>query len=189
MSRVGYMGIPFSNTEAMAKELCSAEGPEGYELVPLMSAAGVMDALEGGSVEYGVLAVENAFAGTVEESRVATEGRDVEVIRTGWCPIRHCVFSRSADARVRRLVSHVQALLQSERTLRSLYPDAEWGECEDTAYAAEMLADGTLSDDCAVVCRMDAGEHYGLHLLEENVQDNMDNMTRFELIRLGGNRS
>ena len=184
MFRVGYMGIPFSNTEAMAKELCAQEGME-YELIPLMSAAGVMDALEKGEADLGVLAVENAFAGPVMESVRATEGKDVEVLRTGWCPIRHCVFTKAPDSKVVRLVSHIQALLQSKEHLKALYPDAEWEECEDTAYAAEMLADGTLDEGCAAVCRMDAGEHYGLCLRDADVQDNPENMTRFELIRLG----
>ncbi len=185
MCRVGYMGIPFSNTEAMAKELCAQEGIVDYELVPLMSAVHVIDALVKGEADLGVLAVENAFAGPVMESVDAVRGHDVLVMRSGWCHIRHSVFTKSADSKVRRLVSHIQALLQSQDNLKRLYPDAEWVECEDTAYAAEMLADGTLDDDCAAVCRRDAGEHYGLYLRDEDVQDNPENMTRFELIRLG----
>jgi prephenate dehydratase len=57
-------------------------------------------------------------------------------------------------------------------------------ECEDTAYAAEMLSEGMLEEGSAAVCRKDAGEHYGLYLDRENVEDREDNMTKFSLVRL-----
>ena len=38
--------------------------------------------------------------------------------------------------------------------------------------------------DCAVVCRKAAGEHYGLCLLKENIEDRGDNETFFYLISL-----
>ena len=83
-----------------------------------------------------------------------------------------------------RLVSHIQALQQSKDNLKRLYPDAVFEECEDTAYAAEMLAAGKLPEGSAAVCRRDAGEHYGLYLANENVEDNKENMTRFSIIKL-----
>ena len=52
------------------------------------------------------------------------------------------------------------------------------------AYAAEMLAVGKLPEGSAAVCRKDAGEHYGLFLANENVEDNPDNMTKFSLVKL-----
>ena len=75
-------------------------------------------------------------------------------------------------------------MAQSRKNLEKLYPGAEFVECEDTAYAAEMLAEGKLPAGSAAVCRRDAGEHYGLFLANENVEDNPDNMTRFSLVKL-----
>jgi len=185
MVKVGYMGIPLSNSEAMSKEFCSDNGIEEAELVPLMSAKDTVDALLRKEIDYGVLAVENRFAGIVTETRDALEGHDgIVTVDTKWTPIHHCVFKKNAGCRISRLVSHIQALQQSASNLKRLYPDAEWTECEDTAYAAEMLADGTLPDDCGAVCRRDAGEYYHLYLDNENVEDNKQNMTRFSLIRL-----
>ena len=101
-----------------------------------------------------------------------------------WSPIHHCVFKRKKDDEVTSLVSHIQALMQSENNLKRLYPGAILVECEDTAYAAEMLSKGELPEGSAAVCRRDAGEHYGLYLDNENVEDNKDNMTKFSLVRL-----
>jgi len=183
--RVGYMGIPFSNSEEMAMVFSKKFDLRDVELVPLMSAKNVMDSLVERDIDYGVLAVENKFAGIVEESRVAKIGvRGLKELDLMWSPIHHCVFKRNKDDKVDRLVSHVQALMQSQNNLRRLYPGAEFVECEDTAYAAEMLSKGELPEGSAAVCRMDAGLHYGLCLDNENVEDNKDNMTKFSLVRL-----
>lgn len=184
--RIGYMGIPFSNSAAMAAFFAEKSGIEDPEFVALMSARETMDALVAGEVEYGVFATENKFAGTVIETQKAFDGHDdIEILSEDWTPIHHCVFVKNEGDRITKLVSHIQALMQSRNNLSVLYPDAEMQECEDTAYAAEMLAAGQLPEGSAAVCRRDAGEHYGLVLVNENVEDNKDNMTKFAFIKLG----
>ena len=183
MIRVGYMGIPFSNSAEMSRRLSESLGLGECEHVALKSSRGVVDALMAGTVDYGVLAVSNRFAGTVMETQDALAGHPIEILRLEWMPIHHCVFVKDGDVGVTKLISHVQALMQSERTLRELYPDAEFVECEDTAYAAEMLSNGTIGFEYAAVCRKDAGEHYGLTLVHENVEDNRENMTQFAIVR------
>ncbi len=182
-TRIGYMGIPFSNTAAMSVEFAEKAGIKDPVYVPLMTAKDTMDALCSGDVEYGVFATENRFAGTVVETAEAFEGKEFEVLDEDWIHIHHCVFVKEEGDPVEKLVSHIQALLQSEHNLRSLYPDAEFVECEDTAYAAEMLAKDELPAGSAAVCRRDAGEHYGLFMVNENVEDNKQNMTKFAFVR------
>ena len=80
MIRVGYMGIPFSNSAEMSERLAKAIGLEECEHVALMSAAGVVSALMDGSIDYGVLAVCNRFAGPVMETREALEGKPIESV-------------------------------------------------------------------------------------------------------------
>ena len=185
MVKVGYMGIPLSNSDAMSKEFCRDNGIDGAEFVPLVSAKDTVNALLKREIDYGVLATENRFAGIVIETRDALGGHeDIVVVDTKWTHIHHCVFKKSPDCQIRKLVSHIQALMQSKNNLKRIYPDAEFVECEDTAYAAEMLANGTLSDDCGAVCRRDAGEFYNLFLDSENVEDNKENMTKFSFVRL-----
>ncbi len=183
--RIGYMGIPFSNSEEMASVFSKKFDLRKAELVPLMSARNVIDSLVSRKIDYGVLAVENKNAGIVEETREARKGvRNLIELDLMWSPIHHCVFKRNPEDAVTSLVSHVQALLQSEKNLRSLYPGAEFAVCEDTAYAAELLSKGLLPAGSAAVCRKDAGTHYGLYLDAENVEDDKENMTGFSLVRL-----
>lgn len=178
------MGIPGSNSEQASFDFSDKMGWTDTEHVPLVDSAGVVQALKEGKCEYGVLAVANITAGPVEETVRSLDGVDHEVVLDQWVPIHHCVFVRNADAVVKRISSHIQALLQTKNHLDVLYPDAERIECEDTALAAENLSKGILSDDTAVVCRRNAGEMFGLTMVHENIEDRSDNMTQFHLIRL-----
>ena len=57
-------------------------------------------------------------------------------------------------------------------------------EVEDTGKAAKDLADGVFSDEYAVLCRKNAGEMFGLCLIDENIEDYKDNRTHFCLFEL-----
>jgi prephenate dehydratase len=183
MIRIGYMGIPFSNSEEAAEMFALRQGWSSFEMVALMSAAGVVDSLLKRRIDYGVVATRNINAGEVVETRDALKGKDSVVsIDAIDLPIHHCLFVKRKDARITVLASHVQALLQTRDNLDRLYPSASKTEVEDTAYAAELLAQEKLPETVAVVCRRNAGEHYGLVLLHEDIEDNKDNMTSFALL-------
>ncbi len=184
MVRIAYMGIPFSNSEEAAAVFAARMGWTDAEYVPAVTSRGVVDALDAGGCDYGVMASGNIAAGPVEETVRALAGRgDLRVIDEIGLPIHHCVFVRhDSDGGVEVLVSHIQGLLQTQGNLRRLYPDAEWMEAEDTAYAAEMLAAGELPAHAAVVCRRNAGEAYGLKLIHADIEDRDDNITTFSLI-------
>ena len=72
--KVGYMGIPFSNTEAMALEFLREMNWKNAELIALMSSKATVDALLKGEIDYGVLAVKNSSAGEVGETKESLEG-------------------------------------------------------------------------------------------------------------------
>ncbi len=181
MTRIGYMGIPFSFTEGMTQSMAAELGIDA-EKVPLETARGVVGALREGKIDLGVLAVRNSTFGPVIETEKALEGFPHKVLMRRTMPVRQCIFVRSPGAKVSIVASHVQALGQCRGTLDRLYPGAARKEISDTAVAAEMVSDGRLPADCAVVCRKEAGLHYGLHLVMENAEDREDNATEFILI-------
>jgi prephenate dehydratase len=186
MTKVGYMGIPFSNSEEAANEFAEKWGWNDPELVPLMTAKGVVDAVEDAKVEFGVVAASNVTAGPVTETVEAMKKvADIDQVDQVSLQIHHCVFAKSEGSRITTIVSHPQALAQCKKTLEKLYPDAKTSEAEDTAYAAKLLSEGKLSDDVAVLCRKNAGEFYNLTLIHENIEDRKDNETSFVLLRLG----
>ena len=181
--KVGYMGIPYSNTWMKTMEFVQEKGWDA-QLVALMNARATVDALVEGDIDYAVLAYTNNLAGDVKETTDALKGVVLEVVAKGGLPIHHCVFAKSADVQVKEVSSHIHALKQCAKSLRKLYPDAVQMESADTAYSAQMLAEGTLPDTTAVLCTRPAWEHWNLVLLHENIEDRSDNTTQFVMLRM-----
>lgn len=80
---------------------------------------------------------------------------------------------------LQRVVSHPQALAQCEQTLTKLGVARE--AVDDTAGAAQFIAAHNLRDTGAVASAR-AAEIYGLEILMDGIQDDLDNVTRFLML-------
>lgn len=181
--RIGYQGIAGSNSEAASIGFSVTQGMKNVEYIPLVNSTNVVDALMAGKIDYGVMASRNHIAGYVKETEDALTGISYHLAAALCLPIHHCLFVK--DPTVTRpavIASHPQALAQCKETLLQEYPDANLKEIEDTAIGARYLSDGTLPDDTGVLCRNNAGEAFGLHLLRENLEDDPTNATDFIII-------
>ncbi len=185
--KIGYQGMEGSNSEEAAMLLAEKCGFNNFVLVPLISSKNVVSALKSGEVDYGVLAIKNSLGGIVLETKDALESGDFEIIEKQSLQIRHCLFVKNKEidlSQVVEVVSHVQALAQTKENLAKHYPQMKLVEIEDTAIGAKWLASGEISENTAVICRKNAGEMYGLHLVNEEMQDNLDNFTDFHLYKI-----
>ena len=178
---MGYMGIPLSNSENAA-QIIAKEYDMKVEFVPLVTSEGVVKALLNKSVDYGVVATRNIIAGPVIETVEALSLGSIKNIAELGIPIHHCIFVKKNGVKISAIASHIQALAQTQNNLNKFFPQADRIEVDDTALAAEMLADGRLQENTAVICGMAAGIHNDLVLFKENVEDDKENMTYFALI-------
>lgn len=94
--KIGYQGMEGSNSERAAKEMAQKRGFTAVEYVPLISSKGVIDALESGTIDYGVVATKNSQGGEVLESMVALKNKHIELVSTLVMPIHHCLFKQHA---------------------------------------------------------------------------------------------
>lgn len=186
MDKVGYMGIPGSFSEIAAEELLKQEGLAGAELVPLVCAQNILEALREGSIAYGVLGVRNSTAGPVSEFVRAFDGVSYERIGEYVLPIHHCLFKKPGIelSQLTEVATHPQALRQTDHTREQRWPQLSEKEIEDTAIGAEWLARGELPESTAVICSMKAGKFWGLELIAENIEDSAENKTTFWLLKL-----
>ena len=161
------------------------------EYVPLVDSPHVIKAMKTGETDYGVCAVYNSVAGMVLETFFATNGVELFIRGETTMNIHHCLFKKRADIpddELRFVASHILAIKQCEDHIRYSYPQLKNIEVEDTGKAAKDLADGVLSDEYAVLCRKNAGEMFGLCLIDENIEDYKDNRTHFCLFELKDKR-
>lgn len=175
--RVGFQGALGAFSEEAVRALVPDADP-----VPLATFDAVVRAVEGGSVEAGVLAVENTLAGAVAEAYEALVGGHVTAVAEVAIPIRHCLLGLAGSSveKIREARSHPVALSQC-RGFFADHPKIRAQAVYDTAGAAEEVA--ALGDpSLAAIASARAGERYGLEILMADLQDRDDNQTRFYLI-------
>lgn len=185
--KIGYQGMDGSNSQHSAKNMAVKLNLSNPEYVPLITSIGVVDALKSGEIEYGVMATKNIVAGLVIETQKACEGLEYKILSEDTLPIHHCLFVKNDTIGLQditEVASHIQALAQCKENLTTLVPQAIRTPLEDTAIGAKYLADGTLSNTSAALCRKNAGEAFNLVLLKENIEDFKENFTDFMIIKL-----
>jgi prephenate dehydratase len=103
----------------------------------------------------------------------------LSIIAEHFMPIRHCLMAKSADAELKTAMSHPQALGQCRHYLRShgIIPVAY----ADTAAAAAFVA-ATDDASAAAIAPPIAAELYGLVPINDGIQDDASNTTRFVVL-------
>lgn len=143
---------------------------------------GVFQAVEKGFCKYGVLPIENSYAGSVNQVYDLMKEHKFYIVKSVRLSVSHnLVVNKDVDIKdIKEIISHEQALNQCKRYLEK-FPGVKITACPNTAVAAKTVAESGRKD-LAALCSRECAELYGLKLLETNVQDTDNNYTRFILI-------
>jgi prephenate dehydratase len=146
--------------------------------LPRKSFAEVFEAVAAGEADKGLLPIENSQAGSVHEVYDLLRGGHFFVTGKICRPINHCLLCLPGQTlgQIRRVLSHPQALAQSDAYLRAL--DVEVVAAYDTAGSAKLIREQELSGVAAVASAR-AAELYELEILASGIQTIKDNYTRF----------
>jgi len=146
--------------------------------VPCRSFADVFRAVASGEVDYGLVPVENSQAGSINDTYDLLRQHDLFVIGEIGHEVNQCLLSLKGQELkdIKRVISHPQALAQSDVYLRELGVEAV--ATYDTAGSAKMIRDEQLSG-VAAVAAAGAAEIYGLEVLARDIQTIKGNFTRF----------
>jgi prephenate dehydratase len=179
--RIGHLGPAGTYSEEAALRRAGAE-PVAFPTLPDTIAA-VAD----GAVDLSALPVENSLEGSIGITLDTLAARD-DVTITGELvlPIRVHLVARGAvdPAAVQRVVSHPQPLGQCAGYLRRRLPQARTLPAASTAEAVrQVMQEG---DGWAALAPRRAAELYGATIVEEDVQDDAGNATRFVWISRAG---
>ena len=141
----------------------------------------VFDLVNRGEVTYGFIPVENTIAGTVVENYDLLFANEVFVIAEAYLPVCHTLLAKKG-ARIediKEAFSHPHALKQCKAFLKS--KGIRMMATYDTAGAAKTVASGDRMD-CAAIASELCAEIYDMEVLENNIQSNSSNTTRFFVI-------
>ena len=141
-----------------------------------------MEAIEEGSADFAVLPIENSSAGVVNEVYDLLVEFENYIVGEVVLPIEHAlagVEGATLDS-IRRVYSHPQALMQSARYLDE---HRDWQQISEanTAIAAKKVLDDSNVEQAAI-CSEHAAEIYGLKVLENRINYNDNNSTRFIIV-------
>jgi prephenate dehydratase len=175
--KIAYQGEPGAFSEAAARRV----HPHA-ELIPCRSFEEVFDAVDGGTIPYGVLPIENSIGGSIHRNYDLLLEHQLPIVAEVELPVVHHLLAVAGAtmAGLRRVYSHPQGLAQCERFLRTL-TGVEIIATYDTAGSAKMVADAGLKDAAAIASAR-AGDVFGLTSLKASIQDFDDNITRFLLV-------
>lgn len=140
----------------------------------------VFSSIEASMCRYGVIPIENSTAGSVKQVYDLMISRKFRIVRTVRIKIDHNLLAKpGTDLKdIREIYSHEQAISQCSAFLASLGSGVKITRVENTAKAAQMVADSERTDVASLSSRSCAGQ-YGLNVLASAVQDNGNNHTRF----------
>ncbi|HLI70633.1 MAG TPA: prephenate dehydratase [Ktedonobacteraceae bacterium] len=146
--------------------------------VPYKSFADVFRAVAGGEVDYGLVPVENSQAGSINDVYDLLRQHDLFVIGEFSHEVNQCLLCLKGQKLedIKRVISHPQALAQSDVFLREL--NVEVVATYDTAGSAKMLRDEQLMG-VAAIAAAGAAEIYDLEVLARDIQTIKGNYTRF----------
>ncbi len=137
----------------------------------------VFGLVEKGICRQGVIPIENSYEGSVNSSLDMLYQYDLKISSEILLRIRHHLLSRSDRMdTIKRLYSHPMAIAQCRAWIKGNLPGVAVKEIESTALAAKMVAD---DPEAAAVGSRTSAFTYGLNMLQENIEDYPDNVTRF----------
>jgi chorismate mutase/prephenate dehydratase len=176
-TRIAYLGPQYSYSYLAAIRHFG----EAANLVPVATIGAVFQELLRDQSKFGVVPIENSTDGRVVDTLGMFARFPVHICGEVLLPIHHCLLGRCSRNEVTEVHSKPQALSQCRTWLAQHLPETRLVEITSTAAAAKLAAE---KPGVAAIASREAGVHHGLHVIDANIEDNANNVTRFVI--LGG---
>ena len=174
--RVGFQGEPGAYSEQAVFDYFGQ-----VETQPCETFDEVFGAVMSGACQSGLIPIENSLAGSIHQNYDLLLRHELHIVGEYFLRVRHCLigFPGVGLPEIRRVISHPQALGQCAGYLRELGVKTE--PVYDTAGSVKMLKAGGERTTAAIASKR-AAEIYEMQILQESIEDNPENYTRFLVI-------
>jgi prephenate dehydratase len=148
------------------------------ETVPCESFDVMFDSVVSRKSDFALAPIENSLAGSIHQNYDLLLRHDLHIVGEYLLRVQHCLigFPDMKKSDIKKAISHPQALGQCAAYLRSLgiKPEAVY----DTAGSVKLLKASGERTTAAIASRR-AAELYEMQIIEEEIEDNPENYTRF----------
>ena len=171
--KIAYQGKPGAYSDLA----CRAAFPE-YTPLPCPSFLDAFIAVEKGRADLAMIPIDNSIAGRVADIHYLLPQYHLHFVAEHFLPIDHCLMAPpGAELEdIKKVYSHAHALPQCRDFIRAHKMEPiVYG---DTAGSAERVAQ--MNDlSCAAIASAQTAKLYGLKIIQKNIADEKDNVTRF----------
>jgi len=177
-TRVAYLGPEHTFTHQAA----TTQFGQAATFLPARSVDEVFLQVEKGNADYGVVPMENSTEGGVTptlDSFVRYLDTSIRICAEIALPVSHHLVSPSPLEAIKVVYSHPQALAQCRRWLSEHVPHAETQEVVSTAAAVARVKQ---EPGAAAIGSELAAAAEGVPVVARNIQDQVDNVTRFVVL-------
>ncbi len=173
---VCYQGLECSYSESAAKSLFNEA-----KLINRLTFEDVFKSVYGETSDIGIVPIENSTAGYINDVYDLLLKYDLFINHTYEKKVDHCLAccldTKTED--IMEVYSHPQALAQcseyiTKNNLRAI-------DEINTAVAAQKIAE-LNKKNAACICSAEAAKLYGLKIIEEQINDQKQNYTRFAAV-------
>lgn len=174
--RIAFQGEYGANSDMACRDMYPDMTP-----YPCRTFEDAFNAVTEGEAELAMIPIENTIAGRVADIHHILPESHLHIAGEYFMPIHFQLMARPGTrlADIRTVQSHIHALGQCRRIIR----ERGWESrvSSDTAGAAREVAE---QDDhtMASISPALASELYGLEILQRNIEDVEDNVTRFIIL-------
>lgn len=177
-ARIVFQGTEGAYSQLALKEYFG-ENTDSYHVETWRDA---MEAIRNGEADYAVLPIENSSAGIVSENYDLMVEYDNCIVGEQIIKIDHALLGlpEAELSDITDVYSHPQALMQCGSYLES-HREWEKHSLKNTAMAAQKIKADGKKNKAAIASSLTA-DIYGLKILEESIQENKTNATRFIIV-------
>lgn len=179
MKRVAIQGLIGSFHDIAANQYFEGEQ---LQLMCCATFEEVFDCIRRDPTVIGMVAIENTIAGSLLHNYELLRDSGTTVVGEHKLHISHCICCLPDDDwdTIQEVHSHPVALMQC-RTFLAGHPAIKAVESEDTAGSAKDIVENARRGQAAI-CSAAAARLYGMKILEDHIEDNKHNFTRFLVV-------
>ena len=179
MKRIAIQGIEGSFHDIAAHQFFRNEE---IELICCSSFEEVFNSIRNDNTVIGMAAIENTIAGSLLHNYELLRDAPVTIVGEHKLRIKHSFICMPEDDwdDIVEVHSHPVALMQC-RDFLNTHPDLKIVEATDTAGAASLISKNQMHGHAAIGSSSLA-ELYGMKVLEEGIETNKHNFTRFLVV-------
>lgn len=175
-NRIAFQGEPGANSDTASRDMYPDMEP-----LPCPSFEDAFNAVETGKADLAMIPIENTLAGRVADIHHLLPESKLHIVAEYFLPIHFqlMVLPGVKKEEIKSVHSHIHALGQCRKVIRK----HRWKPvvAGDTAGAARIVSEEGDRSMAALAPRL-AASLYGLEIIEENVEDAENNVTRFVVL-------